>query len=543
MQAQEIIKRRGKLEQLRAPWENDWNKIVRTTVPQLAFSLQLTPRGKTRSEVVDDTAKEAVSVLVAGLDGFIFRGDVWRVEPRDELKSDPAAAAWAQAAQEDLARAMAHPKAGWPQARMMALRSCVSLGVCTVQADEVPGKHLRFRSTPIGETYIAENAGGRVDTVYRRYELTALQARDEFGADALPATVRRDLDTGNDPYNTHRFTHAVFPADQDNEAPKSRRHQYVSYHVHDEGPTIIRRAGYRQQCYHTARYERVDASAYGWSPVMTGLDEILRLNDMGRTNLRVAHQIAAPSLYARAGMFAKSIDRRPDAFNYYVANQAAGPAPEVKAFPTGSVPPWVQEVEESRRNWVRSLLMYYLLQVPQAQMTATEWIGRQGELYRQIGPIASQLAMELGEPIAQWSLYKLVDAGVIPPPPPPYSIDDFNATIEPPISRMEKAQQLDQVLRFGQSLQIPGSIDPGSLARVDLDAMVKVLAEANDVPPQLLHDDATFQAMQQARAQQQQAQQMLAAAPQLAGAVKDVADATSGEKGAGLRAIIGGRAA
>jgi hypothetical protein len=48
-----------------------------------------------------------------------------------------------------------------------------------------------------------------VDTVYRKFKMTARAMEQQFGRDALPPVVLKDVE--NSPYTEHTILHAVYP--------------------------------------------------------------------------------------------------------------------------------------------------------------------------------------------------------------------------------------------------------------------------------------------------------------------------------------------
>ena len=68
---------------------------------------------------------------------------------------------------------------------------------------------MRFSSRHIAEVTVAEDANGKVDTVYRKFKITARAAAQRFGEENLPTQMVKDLK--NDPHKEHDLIHVVYP--------------------------------------------------------------------------------------------------------------------------------------------------------------------------------------------------------------------------------------------------------------------------------------------------------------------------------------------
>lgn len=513
-----LLRRAEMLRGRQSEFISDWQHIVRYAAPQLAAAVDggrgsVTIGGAGQS--VDATAKQAVETLVTGLDGFIFRGDVFNVTPKVDVRDDPDATAWADAAEIALNRAVQHRNSGWVSERMKALRSVVALGTGAVGIGD-DGRRLSFEAVPVNDLAFCEDATGRIDTVYRWRRLTARQAVAAFGSQC-PEHISSRMET--DPYGVHEFVHAVFPIGEDDARGVPSQMRYASYWVSVTGRQIARRQALRTMYYAVGRWGRVDGTAWGWGPVQVCLDDVRRLNRMTADTLRAANRMIDPSTYVRDGVFTGRIDNSPGAINFY--HRSIGDGAEVRAWPGPVSLPYVNEEVERTRQQLREGLFYYLLQRPQGQMTATEWLGREAETYRHLSGPAAMIAGEIGDAVAVRAFDIILFAGAVPPPPPPFTIHDFIVEVLPPIMRMEHAQQLDRGMRFLTAAGTIAQADASALEALDADRILADVREYCDAPEEWLRPPRDVAEMRQARARRQQQQEAMESAPQLAAAAKD----------------------
>ena len=67
---------------------------------------------------------------------------------------------------------------------------------------------LKFSTRHINEIFIAENDKGRIDTVYRKFNLSVRASIQQFG-DAISTTIKAQ--EKKDPYNEVEILHSVYP--------------------------------------------------------------------------------------------------------------------------------------------------------------------------------------------------------------------------------------------------------------------------------------------------------------------------------------------
>ena len=104
----------------------------------------------------------------------------------------------------------------------------------------------------------------------------------------------------------------------------------------------------------------------------------------------------------------------------------------------------------------------------------------------------------------------------------------FRAQARPydsPMSRMQRAEELVGVQRTMELLTPFAQINPEVMDIFDPDALAQLTAEVSGVPMPVLRSPDEVAALREQRAQQQQMAQMAEVAPQMAGAVKDIAQA------------------
>ena len=149
---------------------------------------------------------------------------------------------------------------------------------------------LRYRSIPFAQCFWAENFQGQVDTVHRKFELTARQFKQMFGEDELPETIRTAAE--KEPGRKFELIHCVRPReDADWSKADYRGMRYASYYVSYEGRKLLREGGYRSMRYACCRYVMAPREVYGRGPAMTVLADIKSVNEQQKTLLRTGQLV------------------------------------------------------------------------------------------------------------------------------------------------------------------------------------------------------------------------------------------------------------
>ena len=96
-----------------------------------------------------------------------------------------------------------------------------------------------------------------------------------------------------------------------------------------------------------------------------------------------------------------------------------------------------------------------------------------------------------------------------------------------PLNRAQRAEEGVAIMRTLESVTPLAQIDPSVLDVFDPQAIARELADINGVPAKVIRSEEQLDAIKAQKAQAQQAQALLQAAPVASGVVKDLAQAQS----------------
>lgn len=528
--ADDILRRQADLEAQRATWETRWADLAEYMLPG-AFRIRPETQDRTSptpvrsSRVYDDTAQLAAHRWASAMASLTApQTSRWHsIAPEDvALKEDATVAIWCEAVTEVLFQRRYAPASGFRQAWIEHLLNLGVFGTGVLFVDERARGLVRYRALHVGECYLADDRDGRIDTVHRRYRQTLRQAAQRFGADKLPDRLRARLDTH--PHEDVELIHAVMPsADLGAKDRRWRNAPWASVHILGEGKVLMGAGRYWSMPYVAGRPITGAREVYGRSPGMLALQTAKVLNAQERSKLVAQQQIEQPPLLASSDLTGgiAGIKTHPGAINH----GALGPngEPLVKPLYTGARPDVGTEAQEQRRAAINEafLLNLFRVLIDAPQMTATEAAIRAEEKGSLMGPSVFAIQSESLSPLIEREVDILGRAGRLPEPPNAVRRSGGGYAIEyaSPVNR--DARDATAVIETFQVVQGMAQIDPSVTDRFDVGEMASIYAKARGLPSRAMRTPEAAARIAQARAQAQQEQQMLEAAPGLARAAKD----------------------
>ncbi len=527
--AKEMIDMQARLQSNRATYDNHCEEVARYVIPRLDdFSGQTKTPGEKRSQYqFDSTAPLALERFSSIIEALVVpRAQLWHgLEPEDNgLLEDYEAMKWFEDTRNYLFKLRYGTRSNFASQMNETLTSMGAFGTGVLITQERPGQWLRYKSSHIREHYFTENSDGIIDANWRKYKLTARQAVEEFGEDSVSGTIRNAITKS--PEQQFFFLHCVMPRNEPGMP-------YVSYHIDVDGCTLLRKpGGYRKFPFIISRYLTSPDEVYGRSPAMTALAEIKMLNQMRKTDIKARHMAIDPPNLAANEATVRKFNQRPGAMNYGTLDMQGNPL--VRPYQTGSRIELSNDAIEQSRKMVNDIFLVTLFQIliETPEMTATEVLARQQEKGDLLSPIGGRIESETLGKLIERELDVMATSGIFDadgPLPMPDVVRErggaYNVSYSSPMTRMRMAGEAAGAERTIQALIPVAQIEPNVFDHVDWDEYVKIMRRANGAPVRLIRSKEQVAEIKQGRAQNEQMMQLAQAAPQVAGAVKDIAQA------------------
>lgn len=495
--ALELLRQWEDVSAQRSGFQTVWQEIADHLLGRRDFSVQGAPGRKRMARIYDTTGLQAADLLSAALHSFLTNPALRWFSLRAEdqrLAADEAVQEWLGVVEDALYTAFNAPDANFaPQIHEVYLDQ-VAFGTAALYIGDRPGQGLLFSARPLGEIHVAENAEGRVDTVFRRFEFTARQAHQVWG-NAAGRSVEEAL-AANKGERRFAFLHCVKPSDGNGAAAAFA---FSSTYLNLIDKAVVAAGGYHEMPYMVPRWSKDSGEVYGRAPGWNALPDQKMLNEMSKTTLKAAQKAVDPPLLVADDGVIMPLRTHPGGINVVRAGALAQdplrPLPVAPRIDIGL------EMMEQRRDAIRSAFHYNLLQLFQdPKMTATQVLQLVQEMQRLMGPMLGRQQAELLEPMIERVYGILLRKGALPPMPDvldgvPVRVDHVS-----PIARAQKAGDAQAILRTLEAAQAMAVLDEQVTDLIDADESLRLIAEANGMPAKALRGEDAIMGLRAFRA-------------------------------------------
>ena len=307
----------------------------------------------------------------------------------------------------------------------------------------------------------------------------------------------------------------------------------ASYHIGVEDKAMIDEGGYLEFPYMYSRYTVNPTEIYGRSPAMLVLPAIKMAQEMQKTFIRAGHKIVDPPLLLHddgvLGAGSKQVRLTPGGLNY--GGVDAQGRPLVVPLQTGARLDMTEAMLEKEREVINDAFWVTLFRilVDQPQMTATEALIRAQEKGQLLAPAVGRQQSEMLGPQIHREFHILGRQGRLPPLPQILveAEGDYEISYESPATRFQRSEELVGIQRTLEMAAPFAQMDPSVLGIFKAETVIRLAAEINGAPAEILYTEDEMAEIKQAQQQQAQQQQMLDAMSQMAPAAKDLAQAQS----------------
>ena len=503
----------------RQTWEDHWQQILDYVMPRKADITFTRSQGESRTDILfDSTAITANNLLAASLQGTLTSPSLawFHLKLRnEELNNQREVQLWL----EDTARRMYdmfnESNFNTEVHEMYLDLTSIGTGAMLVEDGDVglPDEGVHFRTLHIAEYYIQENINGQVDTLYRKYSMTARQAVQEFGEENLGEKVLKAAK--EKPDKSFVFIHAVEPtADYERALGKAKtKLPFHSCHVCEEDKMVVRTSGYQEFPYLVPRWAKATGEIFGRSPSYNALPDIKTLNKAVEIGLKAwAKAIDPPLLVTDDGVIGR-VRMTPAGITVVRSDGAVKPLQIASNW----------QVTDMKENQLRTAIRqaYYSdqLQLQEGpQMTATEVQVRYELMQRLLGPTLGRFQTEFLNPLIERVFNIMMRAEALMPPPEVIQNQKVDVEYVGPLARSQRMEESIAIDRLYQLAMQVGQVDPSIMDNINHDIAIRARAELLGVPKTVLRGLDEITEMREARAQQQQMAQQMAMQQQQADA-------------------------
>lgn len=513
---QHIISRWGQLKTERASWWAHWAEITQFISPrQGRYFAQDRNKGQRRhNNIYDSTGSRALNVLAAGLmGGLTSPARPWfkLATASADLNKQPAVKQWLNDVTDLMLTIFQKSNTYRALHSIYKELGAFGTGAAIISADFDTVIHVH--PVTIGEYCVAVNFQGRVDTLYREFELTVGQLVKEFGLDRVSPSVKSMYERGAlDAWIT--VLHAIEPrADRDPSMLDAQNmawsDTYMEYGA--VGEQFLREGGFEKFPAVCPRWDVEGGDIYGNSPGQEALGDIKQLQHEQLRKSQAIDYMVNPPLQVPSSMKNRDVERMPGGITF-VDNASGGKAIQSAFDVQLNISALLADIQDVRGRINSAFFVDLFMMISQdnastTNMTATEVTERHEEKMLMLGPVLERLQDELLNPLIEVTFHRMTEAGILPPPPPQMQGQQLSVELVSMLAQAQRAIATNGLDRFTQSLTAVAQIKPEVLDKFDADRWAEEYSDALGVNPDLLLPEDQVQALRAARAKAQQAAQ------------------------------------
>jgi hypothetical protein len=542
------ILRWGALKTELSPWTSRWRDITEYLLPFAGrYFVQDRNKPKSFNSIYDSTATRALRILAAGMmAGMTSPARPWfRLAVMDDDLMDRDSVKLWLARVETIMRAIF--------AKSNTYRSLHSmyeeLGAFSTAVNIIePNFKTVIWNTSLtaGEYAIACDPEGRVNTVYREFEMTVAQIVEEFVWDDMAKSfdwsrvtpvVKTMWDTAKGFDQWRPVLHVIEPRLISERAatsgymsrlPKNMpwRSCYLELDMADNNE-VLRESGFEELPVLGVRWHTRGRDIYGNGPGMEALGDVKQLQHEQLRKGQAIDFMVQPPIGIPGAAKGREIDRMPGGVSHLGAagsNDRAHNLFDVK-LDLGHLLNDINDVRV-RINQAFYADLFLMISNDQRRMpvTAREIAERHEEKLLMLGPVLERLHDEMLAPLIETTFMRMVRAGILPPPPSELQGMDLKIEFVSTLAQAQKAVGLASVDRLIGTVALiaQGSQDFSVWDKINKDEVVDKYSDMLAVDPNLLVADDNVAIIRADRAKAQQAAQTAAVAPQMAKAAKDM---------------------
>jgi head-to-tail connecting protein len=532
------------LRNWRLSWWQHWAVLAEAILPR-RYHWLIVPNTMTRGlainrMIVDPTGAQAVRVCTAGLrSGLMSSSRPWfRISAGVRMfKPDRAAKLWFDDTQDRIYRVF--KGSNYYRSGTQMFEDLTVFGTAPKIMYEDRRDVLRCYNPCAGEYFLGAGGDFRVNSLYRLFTMTVIQAVEMFGYRNVGSEIQTLWNSKGASLETEVvIAHAIepnFPAGQDDGQSSlgvvrggfPYREIYWVWGKYTERPLSVR--GFRNKPFIAPRWATTSNDAYGRSPGMDALPDILQLHTMTRRQAEAIEKLVRPPMLASVSLKNQPSSILPGRVTF-AEDITKGMKPIYEVEPNiAEMTELIGKIEARVEKWFFNDLFQMLANMegvqPRNEMEIAE---RRGEKLEVLGPVVDDITAELSDDIKRaYSI--MARRGLIAPKPESLLGVPLDIEFDTMISLAQRAAKTAVMERTMTVATNLAQITPQVMDNLDVDEWYRQYADLSQLPEKVLTDrdqmaqkrQVAARAQQQAQHEAQQASMVTHTAPALARAAKD----------------------
>lgn len=493
---------------------------------------------------LDDYAAGAVQDGVAVFEGFVIpRGSKYqRIRLADDnLMASVLVQQWLEQVEARVYAMRNDPESGFTSAVHAGGEALFAFGEQAMWVDkryDARGRFvgLSYQAEHVGQIYVERGRNGAPFRIHKAFKLTAEQAVRAWPDDAPPEVRKLMTGPNPNPEAECEFIHIIVANERMEDGRRDAAGMpWTACYYSRRDKAVFKRGGYRTLRRIVSTFSRSPNEDYGRGPMERVLQSIRGAQTIMQDRILVEEYNAKPPMAATDDMLDQAVvDLAPWGFLYGGLNERGGRNVERLLDPVDTS--GAKELHMELRMAIDKASFRDLLQITREQKTHISAVRTMEEVAEKgilLGPLARQ-EQEWFAPLLDVELDLLWEEGLLDDMPEQVMAyfragGGVDVVYDNNLSRMQMADEAAGYLRTAQQVsliaQFDESVVPAFTREYPLDKVIPGLGEVNGIPARWRASDEEKTAGDEQAAAAAQTQQLLNAAPQIAAAAKDAAQA------------------
>ena len=394
----------------------------------------------------------------------------------------------------------------------------------------------RFYTQTAGSYMIAQNDRLEVDTLFREFEWPVSSIVGRFGINNVSTTVKEAYNRG-DYDKWYPVYHMIEPnRDHDPNSPMSSKKAFSSVYfepgrINTDKNKFLSKMGFDEFPAYVPRWDLTGEDIYGTNcPAMTSLGDIKGLQIEEKRKAQGIDKMVNPPLTGPPSVRNVPISTLPSGVTIY---DNAGGTQELK--PLYQVTPQLGDLRADIQGVERRIDEAFFVDMflaisniegiqPRNQLDIAQ---RNEERLLQLGPVLERVHGEFLAKLVDRTFTQCMKAGLFPPPPEELRGQDIRVKFISTLAMAQRAVATQGIDRLAQFVGGMAQLNPGSIEKFDAEEAIDQYAQAIGTPPTLVVPDEVLAQRRQARAEEQQQADALAATQEVANIAKTGAEVSA----------------
>ena len=538
LKAIRIVKDFERLKSERATYESAWRDIRDYVRPNVVdFNAHRSPGDIRTVQMLDSTAMQANTDLASEVFSNLFNPSERTfgigVNGSAELNRDPEVIEWCDLIADELFFSFTDERSQHTSATHEIIQDITAFGNGVISQEwNSETWQLQFMARPLACSFFDTDANGVVNKLIREESMELRQIVAKWPG-ATWEGLQKELEST--PEKKYCVLHSVQPRAEEERRFGStyvKRMIFASCWVLKEKKLLLDEGGYESFPYHCPRWNKVADEIYGRGPGINCIPAVKMLNRQKLTTIKAAQKATDPPIWLPGEGVRLPYRDEPGGVNFY------DPSMFPQGFPTftqdhkGNFPVTLEMMESERADIRKAFYTDWMEWFPKRErQTAQEIRELSMRKLNKMSPLLGRLETELQVPMIQRAFELKRAAGLIPDAPTILQGGNGKKPSELKViyvsasARAQAASEANSIMLFFQELLPWAQADPTVMDAINMPEAVQELAIKQRITRRILRSKEEITAMQEQRAQKEQAMQMAGAAEPISKAVLNIAKA------------------